>query len=87
MENKNKKMAKMIRNFIFFIVLIFITFYVVFKDQNILDILDIIRNVNKGYLAIAVICMCIFIFLDAVNIGRSLRSLKEKSSIWQNIKY
>ena len=87
MENGKNKTKKLIRNFIFFIVLIVITFYIVFKDQNIFDILNIIDGVNKTYLGIAVVCMCMFIVLDAVNIGRSLRSLKEESTFLQNVKY
>lgn len=87
MEESSKKTKRLIRNFIFFVLLIIITFYIVFKDQNVFDILDIINNVNKGYLAIAILCMCIFIMLDAVNIGRSLRSLKEQSTFLQNVKY
>ena len=87
MESSKNKTKKLIRNFIFFIVLIVITFYIVFKDQNIFDILNIIDGVNKTYLGIAAACMCMFVVLDAVNIGRSLRSLKEESTFLQNIKY
>ena len=41
-----KKTKKFIQNFILFIILIGITFYIVFKDQDMNNILDILLNVN-----------------------------------------
>jgi len=89
MENENKRgsSTKIIRNFIFFILLIVLTFFLVFKDQNILDILDILNNVKKRYVLVAILCMCIFITCDALNIGKNLRDLKEKSHFLRNVKY
>ena len=87
MENKTNKTKKLIRNFIFFILLIILTFYIVFKDKNILDILDILNNVKKQYVVVAALCMCAYILCDSINIGKNLRDLKEKSSFWKNIKY
>ena len=88
MENENKNnIPQLIRNAIFFILLILLTFYIVFKDQNILDILDILHNVNKKYVAIAALCMCIYLGCDALNIGLNLKNLKTKTNIFANIKY
>ena len=89
MENENKKgnSTKIIRNFIFFILLIVLTFFLVFKDQNILEILIILNNVKKEYVLVAILCMCIFVGCDALNIGKNLKDLKEKSNFLKNVKY
>ena len=80
-------MKKTIKNLIFFILLIILTFSIIFKDQNISEIMSIINHVKKEYLIIAVLCMCAYILCDALNIGRTLRNLKEKSNFIKNVKY
>ncbi len=82
-----KKTRKLLRNSILFIILIILTFYIIFKDQSISSILDILRGVKKEFIFIAIICMCLYIICDAVNIGRTLKALKEKTTLFKNIKY
>lgn len=82
-----KRTKRMIRNFIIFIALIILTFYIILKDQNIIEIFNILKNVKKQYILIAVLCMCIYIVCEAINIGRTLKILNEKSSFLKNIKY
>ena len=82
-----KKMKKMIRNLIIFILLIVLTFYIILKDQDITEIYSILQNVRMQYILIAVGCMCIYVICEAINIGRTLKTLNEKSTFWQNIKY
>lgn len=82
-----KKTGKFIRNGIIFILLIILTFYIIFKDQDITHIFSILGGVKKQYIIIAVLCMCVYIICEAVNIGRTLKTLKEKSSFLRNIKY
>ena len=82
-----KKTKRMIRNLLLFIVLIIVTFYIILKDQSITEIFSIFQNVKKQYILIAALCMCIYIVCEAINIGRTLKNLNEKSTFWQNIKY
>lgn len=82
-----KKTKRMIRNLIIFILLIILTFYIILKDQNITDIFSIFQSVKKQYILIAALCMCIYIICEAINIGRTLKNLNEKSTFWHNIKY
>lgn len=81
------KTKKIIRNFIIFIILIVLTFSIIFKDQNIFDIFKILKNVNKGYVLIAIFCMCLYFLCDAINIRRTLTILEEKNSLLKNIRY
>lgn len=82
-----KKTKKMIRNFIFFILLIIITFYVILKGQNITELFEIVRTAKKEFILMAVICMCLYLGCEAINIGRTLKALGEKSTFFQNLKY
>ena len=82
---KNNK--KFILNSIIFILLIALTFYILLKDQNPMTILEIIMSANLKYVLIGIICMFIYIALEAVNMGRTLKKLNEKSTFLRNYKY
>lgn len=85
MKQANRK--KLLRNIAFFLILIALTLWLLLKDQNISEVINIIKKVNIQYIVIAIGCMIIYIFLEAVNLGRTLKVLKEKSNIIKNIKY
>lgn len=82
-----KKTKKYLMNLILFFVLIILTFSIILKDQNISEIFNILQTVKKEYILIAIGCMCIYILCDAINIGRTLKVLKEKSTFLMNMKY
>lgn len=82
---KNK--AKIFRNLIFFIVLIALTLYLLLKDQSITMIFEILGTIKLNYVAIGIICMILYLACEAINIGRTLRVFKEKSTFFQNFKY
>ncbi len=82
-----KKTKRIIRNIIIFILLIILTFYIMLKDQDITEIFNILQNVKIQYILIAALCMCIYIICEAINIGRTLKTLGERTSIFKNIKY
>ena len=80
-------MKKTIRNILVFLLLIFITFYVVFQEHNFLDVIKTFKGVDYKYIAISIVCMIIYVLCDAKNIDRMLKKLGEKSNFWKNIKY
>ena len=82
--SKNKKTIK---NLIIFIILIILTFYIILKEQDIVGIIQVLRSVRLEYVLIAIIAMLIYLFLETVNMGRTLKTLNEKSSFIQNFKY
>lgn len=81
------KIKKTIRNLTLFILLIIITFYIVLKDQDVSEIFSIFSNTKKQYIAIAVICMCVYVICEAINIRRTLKILGEKTTLWNTIRY
>ena len=82
-----KKNGKIFRNALIFIILIVLTFYILLKDQNPIEILKIISSAKVEFVLIGVLCMFGYIMLEACNIGRTLKNLNEKSTFLQNIKY
>ena len=61
-----KKTKRMIRNLILFILLIILTFYIILKDQDITEILNIVQNVKIQFIIIAIILLFVasFFFFD-----------------------
>ena len=82
-----KKKSKLIRNAIIFILLIILTFYIILKDQNTEEMFQVLETVKIQYILIAILCMCIYILGESINIGRTLKALNEKTTFFQNIKY
>lgn len=82
-----KRIKKIILNFILFIILLIITFHVIFKQQSIEEIMDTIKNVNGQFVLIAIGSMIIYVICEAINIRRTLIALEERITILSSIKY
>lgn len=82
-----KKKKDFIKNFIIFIVLIGLTFYILFKDKDLGAIFNTLHNTKKQYIIIAGLCMFVDILCEAINTRRTLLVLKEKTNIFKCIKY
>lgn len=82
-----QKKGKLFRNFILFILLIIVTFSVLLNGEDITQILNILGSVKLQYVLIGILCMAIYISFEAINIGRTLKKLNEKSSFIKNLKY
>lgn len=83
----NTKFKKGIINTVIFLFFIILTFYIIFKDDNIGEIFEIIKSVNIKFVIIAILCMCCFILSEGINIARTLKLLGCKVSIINSIKY
>lgn len=84
---KQGNIKKLIRNFIVFILLIFLTLWVILKDQSITEIIQVLDNVNMKFVFIGIISMAIYLLLEGINIRRTLNALGEKITILQATKY
>lgn len=83
----NIKCKKGITNTIIFLFFISLTFFVIFKDDNIEEIFKIIQKVDIKFIAIAILCMCCFILSEGINIARTLKLLGCRVSFINSIKY
>lgn len=82
---KGKK--KFFRNFVIFTLLIILTFYILLKGQDTTEIWNIVVSAKIEFIFIAIACMILYIICEAINIGRTLKALNEKSSFFNNVKY
>lgn len=82
---KGKK--KLFRNFTIFALLIILTFYILLKDQDTQEIFSIVASAKIEFIFIGIVCMILYIICEAINIGRTLKALDEKSSFFNNVKY
>ena len=78
---------KLFRNLAFFILLIGVTLYILLKDQDYFQMWEILKSVKLQYVFIGLGCILLYVVCKAINIGRTLRSLNEKSTFWRNLKY
>lgn len=69
---KKKTKLKMLRNILFFITLIFVTFTLIFKDQDMNLLFKTINNSNKIYLMIGALFMLGYFLTEAYNLRRLL---------------
>ena len=82
---KSKK-TKII-NALIFLGLIVLTFWVIFKNNNINDVIKNIKSVDIKYILIGLIIMFIFSLGEATNIHIVLKSLGEKTTFLKTFKY
>lgn len=85
--NKTISTKGILKNSIFFIVLIAITFLILFKDNSIGSILKSLENVNFIYVFLGILCMFLFICCEGINIRRMLRLFSYDISIFKGLKY
>ena len=83
----NTKCKKGIVNTIIFLFFISLTFFVIFKEDNVGEIFKIIQKVDIKFIAIAILCMCCFILSEGINIARTLKLLECKVNFINSIKY
>lgn len=85
--NKTISAKGILKNSIFFIALIAITFLILFKDNSIVSILKSLENVNFIYVFLGILCMFLFICCEGINIRRMLKLFSYDISIFKGLKY
>lgn len=82
---KDKK--KTILNSIIFLLLIFITYYIIFREQDLNELLLDISKLNLFYLVLAALLMVLYFSIEAFNIKGILNALKEKITLPKALGY
>lgn len=70
-----------------FIGLILLTFYIIFKNSNIGEIIKAISTLNINYIIIGITCSFAFVACEGINICRNLKLMEYEISILSCIKY
>lgn len=87
MKAIEESIKKVIKNILFFLVLIVITYIIVFKNYNIKQTIDMISNANIVYILLAILCMFLYLLCESINNRWILESFGKKISIFRAIKY
>lgn len=82
-----KTKIKNIFSIIIFLLFIIITFYITFKDSDLIEIISTIKQVNIKYILLGILFMCIFVLSEGISIRRVLISLGNKVKLIDSIKY
>lgn len=83
----NTKIKKGIINTIIFLFFVILTFYIILKDNSIMEIIQIVKQVDKKFVIIAILCMFCFVLSEGINIARTLKLLDCKISLKKGLKY
>lgn len=81
------KIKKAIINALIFIFFVTLTFYIIFKNNDITEIFEVIKAVDKRWIIVATMFMAFFVIAEGVNIARTLKLLDCKISFKNGIKY
>ena len=86
-EKNKSKTIKYIVNFLIFLFLIWLTFHILLREQNMGDLFMLIRHARVEFVLLGFLCMFFYFFFDAFNLRRTLKVLGEKCSLWKTLKY
>lgn len=78
MTIRKKSTLRMIRNLVFFVLLIAFTFWFIFKDQDLNELINTIRSVNIFYVLVAAFFMFMTYIMEAYNVRSVLVALGER---------
>ncbi len=79
-------MKKSNLNYIIIFILITVTFGIVFKNNDIVNLYQLIFNIDKSYFLLAVLCMTGYWFIDGLIINKVSNVVNSKISILKSIK-
>ena len=84
-----KKMInlKMIRNILFFVGLIVLTYWLIFKDQDMNELVEIIKSSDKLYIYLGIIVMFFSYCMESLNIKSLLKVFGDKISFTSALKF
>ena len=89
MEGTQKKpIFKLLKNLLFFIGLVVLTFWLIFKDQDMLELYKIVNSVDKKYIIFGIMMMLGYYLTESYNIKCMVKVLENKKiSIFSAFKY
>ena len=88
MKIRKRSNIQMIRNLVLFIGLIIFTFWFIFKDQDLNELVNAIKSANPLYLVIGALLMLGNYLMESINVRAVLVSLGEKKfSIFRALRY
>ena len=78
---------KTITNIVIFLGLIVLTFLLLFKDQDLGEVLAIAGSADKRFLLLGIVIMLLYFLMESYNVKSILKSFGEKISILKSLKF
>lgn len=82
---KSKK--KYLLSVIFFVILLVLTFYLLFKNNDINDVIVSLNNISYEFIILGLLLVLMYLFTESIYIKLILKSLKHKIHLWQGFVY
>ena len=82
-----KEKKKYLFSIIFFVILLVLTFYLLFKNNDITQVFESLKNISYEYIAIGALLIFIYLFTESIYIKIILKSLHYKIHLWQGFVY
>lgn len=86
-KKQRKNIFKYLFNIIVFFALIYLTFSILFKNEDLGTIYSIIGSASYRFIFLGFLCMIIYYLCEAINLRRTLCALNEKCTLFYTIKY
>lgn len=86
-NKQRKSIFKYLLNIVLFFALIYLTFSILFKNEDVDAIYRIIGSASYRFIFLGFLCMVIYYLCEAINLRRTLRALNEKCTLFSAIKY
>lgn len=85
---KRKVDLRMLRNILLFLGLIILTFWLLFKDQDINELINVLKSVNLNYVFLGIVVMLGYFLMESYNVRSVLVALGDKKiSIFSALKF
>lgn len=79
--------SRMARYVVFFVALMAITFWLIFKDQDIGGVFEALSKVNYVWILLGILLMLGYFMMQAQNVRKILASFGEHITIWKSLKF
>ncbi|MBQ9314795.1 MAG: flippase-like domain-containing protein [Clostridia bacterium] len=86
-KKHKKNILKYLLNIFLFFILIYLTFSILFKNEDVDEIYSIIGSASYRFIFLGFLCMGIYYLCEAINLRRTLRALEENCTFLSAIKY
>lgn len=87
LEVKRPGKKKYVLSILFLIILIVITFIVIFTKYSIKELFDVIRNINIRYILFGILMIFIYIFFEGVAMKRIFKAMNIEVGVLDNFVY
>lgn len=82
-----KSTKKYIASLFFFLLLVILTFYLIYKNNDINSVITSLSNISYEYIAIGIGLVLVYLITESIYIKIILKSLNNKIHLWQGFVY